>query len=127
MVFFQWRKRYFRLWTDKTLVYYKERNDKEPLRPPIDLRDCYNAQPDPDQETYKKFGKEKWSCFFRLNTRERTYHFITSSQSDMNAWVQKINELNNNHQVRVDEPGRNYFFLYCRGRLCYYWSKSVKF
>ena len=111
MILFQWRKRYFRLWTDKTLEYYKEKNDKEPLKAPIYLRDCHNAEPDPDEVTFKKFGKEKWNYFFRLNTQERTYHFIASSQASMNLWIQKINEQSNNFQQQVDETGL-YSFLF---------------
>eukprot|EP00111_Clytia_hemisphaerica_P002817 TCONS_00007963-protein len=102
---FKWHKRYFRLCSDKTLEYYKEKKEKKPLKEPIDLRNCQNVVPDPNEEEFKisgvKFG-EKWRWFFKLETPERTYHFIASTKSDMNQWIEKINMLNQNQFTDSD-------------------------
>lgn len=89
---YKWHKRLCRLWSDRTFEYYKEVDDPRPLKEPIDLRRCEDAT-SYDCEQHRKFGKKKWTWFFKLKTPERSYHFIAPSKTDMDLWILHINTL----------------------------------
>ena len=89
---FQWRKRYFRLWSDKTLEYYKNATDTKPWREPIALSACMGIM-DTKEELSKYLKKTKYKFSFGVLTALRLYHLATTSAEERDVWKKHISDV----------------------------------
>ncbi|XP_047126038.1 uncharacterized protein LOC100200857 isoform X1 [Hydra vulgaris] len=88
---YKWQKRYFKLWSDKTLEYYKSINKNKPLKEPIDLKTCTKVL-DSFQE-YEKYVSRNYKWPFCLETPNRHYYFLARSEEDRVKWVDVLKKL----------------------------------
>lgn len=75
-----WRKRFFCLRSSKVLEYYKSVDGD--LKGVVNLEDCKAVHSDLSHKKYKNV--------FDIETKDRTFYFVASSQEEMKAWVNII-------------------------------------
>jgi len=75
-----WRKRLFCLRSSKVLEYYKSEDGD--LKGVINLEDCQSVNSDLFHKKYK--------YVFDIETKDRTYFLVASSQEEMREWVDAV-------------------------------------
>lgn len=75
-----WRKRFFCLRSSKVLEYYKSVDGD--LKGVVNLEDCKAVHADLSHKKYKHV--------FDVETKDRTYYLVASSQEEMKDWVDTI-------------------------------------
>ncbi|XP_057312876.1 uncharacterized protein LOC130654333 [Hydractinia symbiolongicarpus] len=86
---YKWRKRHFKLWSDKTLEYYKRKNDLKPLKEPIELNSCLEIiKMKPEYKKYLKQTRYKWG--FCLSTPTRSYNLVAISKEEKELWKKHL-------------------------------------
>lgn len=75
-----WRKRWFCLLSSKVLEYHKSEDGD--VKGVINLEDC--------KAVNSGLAHKKYKCVFDVETRDRTYYLVASSQEEMKNWVDAI-------------------------------------
>jgi len=78
----RWKKRYFKLWSNGTLEYFKSERSEKPLKKPIDLSQCRSID--------GHLKNKKWENIFCLNTNSRKYFLVAESPGCMENWITKL-------------------------------------
>lgn len=77
-----WTKRYFVLYANKLLYYYKNERDKRPVKEPIMLANCKCVD--------AKLNHERFEFVFSIVTPQRIYYLVARTQGEMEEWVDKL-------------------------------------
>ena len=75
-----WRKRFFCLRSSKVLEYYKSVDGD--LKGVVNLEDC--------KAVHAELSHKKYKHVFDVETKDRTYYLVASSQEEMKDWVDTI-------------------------------------
>ena len=75
-----WRKRWFCLRSSKILEYYKSENGD--IKGVVNLEDCVSI--------HSALFHKKYKHVFDIQTRDRTYFLVASSQEEMVLWVKSL-------------------------------------
>ncbi len=75
-----WRKRWFCLRSSKVLEYYKHEDGD--LKGVVNLEDCKSVNSDLFHKKYK--------YVFNIETKERVYYMVATTQEEMREWVEAI-------------------------------------
>ena len=78
----QWTKRYFVLYSNKLLYYYKNEREKRPIKDPIKLDNCKCVEANLNHERFK--------FVFSVVLPQRIYYLVADTQLEMEDWVGKL-------------------------------------